>query len=183
MVHQKRRWSVFGMAVRAGRKVRKKPKHFFVNGELHRLFRVNSGEDLVYAWNYTQNKRVAYVWSDTQKRMSRAFSVPEVAQMLGRNSIVIRKYISDGEIQAIQKTYSLDGRKKPGRFFFSEDDVRMLHSYLCTKNLGRPRKDGRLVQYPLPSKAELEAMIRQDTVIYVKDKTGEFTPVWKQPDW
>lgn len=171
------------MAVQARRKVRKRPKHFFVNGELHRLFRVNRGEDLVYAWNYPQEKRVMYVWSDTQKRMGRAFSVSEVASMLGRHVVVIRKYILEGEIQSIAKTYSLDGKKSPGKYFFSEDDVRMLHAYLCTKNLGRPRKDGRLVQYPLPSKAELEAMMRNDTVIYIKDKAGEFAPIWKQPDW
>jgi len=29
----------------------------------------------------------------------------------------------------------------------------------------------------------LEAMLRNDTILYVKNDNGEFTPVWKQPDW
>ena len=171
------------MAVRKRKSVREKPRYFFVNKELHKILRVNRPEDLVYSWNYPQGKRVAYVWSETQKTMQRAFSVTQVAKFFGRNPIVIKQYILDGEIKKIQKTYSIDERRSPGKYFFSEDDVRMLHSYLSSKNLGRPRKDGQLVQYPLPSKAELEAMIRQDTVLYVKDKAGEFSPVWKQPDW
>lgn len=171
------------MAVQKRRNVRKRPRYFFVNNELHRVLRVNRPENLVYAWNYPQEKRVAYVWSETQKTMQQAFSVQQVAAFFGRNPFVIKQYILDGEIRKIQKTYSLDGRKAPGRYFFSEDDVRMLHEYLSTKNNGRPRKDGMLVQYPLPSKAELEAMMRNETVIYIKDKTGEFTPVWKQPEW
>lgn len=171
------------MAIQQRRKVRKKPKHFFINGELHKVLRINRGEDLVHSWSYPQEKRVIYVWSETQKKMQRAFSISEVSAMLDRHPVVIRKYILDGEIQQIQKTYSLDGRKKPGKYFFSEDDVRSFHEYLCTKNLGRPRKDGILVQYPLPSRSELEAMLRQDTIVYVKDKAGEFMPVWKQPEW
>ena len=171
------------MAVRKRRAVRKKPRYFFVNNELHKVLRINRPEDLVYAWNYPQGKRVAYVWSATQKTMQRAFSVSEVSEFFGRNHYVIKQYILDGEIKNIQKTYSMDEKKSPGKYFFSEDDLRMLYDYLSTKNLGRPRKDGIQVQYPLPSRSELEAMIRQDAVVYVKDKTGEFVPVWKQPEW
>lgn len=171
------------MASSKRRNIRKKPRYFFINQELHKVLRINRPEDLVYAWNFPQGKRVAYVWSVTQKSMQRAFSVTEVADFLGRNPYVIKQYILDGEIKNIQKTYSMDERKAPGKYFFSEDDIRMLYDYLTTKNLGRPRKDGMLVQYPLPSRSELEAMIRQDAIIYVKDKAGEFTPVWKQPEW
>lgn len=171
------------MAVRKRKRVREKPRYFYLNNELHKVLRVNRPEDLVYAWSYPQGRRVAYVWSETQKTMQRAFSVTKVADMLGRNPRVIKKYILEGLIPKIQKTYTIDEKRSPGKYFFSEDDIRTLYDYLTTVNLGRPRKDGLLVQYPLPSRAELEAMIRQDTVLYIKDKTGEFAPVWKQPDW
>lgn len=171
------------MAVRKGKRVRKKPRYFYLNNELHKVLRVNRPEDLVYAWSYPQEKRVAYVWSATQKTMQRAFSVTDVANILSRNPRVIKRYILEGAIPKIQKTYSIDERKSPGKYFFSEDDVRMLYDYLSTMNIGKPRKDGIPVRYPLPSKAELEAMLRQDTVLYIKDQTGEFAPVWKQPDW
>lgn len=171
------------MAGRKRKSVREKPRYFFVNSELHKVLRINRPEDLVYAWNYPQGKRVAYVWSETQRTMQRAFSVSQVAGFFGRNPFVIKQYILDGEIKEVQKTYTIDERRSPGKYFFSEDDVRGLYEYLCTKNLGRPRLDGIQVQYPLPSRSELEAMLRQDTILYVKDKAGEFTPVWKQPDW
>lgn len=162
---------------------KKKPRYFYLNGELHKVFRINRPEDLVHAWSYPQGRRVAYVWSATQKTMQRAFSITTVSSIIGRHPRVIKKYISEGVIPKIQKTYTLDERRALGKYFFSEDDIRTLYEYLITVNHGRPRNDGALVQYPLPSKAELEAMIRQDVVLYVKDKTGEFSPVWKQPDW
>ena len=171
------------MAVRKRNSVRKKPRYFYINQELHKSLRVNRAEDLIYAWNYPQGKRVAYVWSVTQKNMQHAFSVSEVAKFFGRNPVVIKQYMLDGEIGKVQKTYSLDDRKSPGKYFFSEDDVRSLYEYLSTKNLGRPRKDGLQVQYPLPSRSELEAMLKQETILYMKDKAGEFAPIWKQPDW
>jgi hypothetical protein len=171
------------MAVRKRNSVRKKPRYFYLNKELHRVLRVNRAEDLVYAWSYPRGKRAAYVWSSTQKGMQNAFSVSEVASFFGRNPTVIKKYIAEGDIPLVQKTYSLDARRSPGKYMFSEDDVRHLYDYLSTKNLGRPRKDGMLVQYPLPSRSELEAMIKQETILYMKDKAGQFAPIWKQPDW
>ena len=171
------------MATRSKSKKQKKPRYFYLNGELHKVLRVNRPEDLVHSWSYPQGRRVAYVWSQTQKTMQHAFSVNTVANMLGRNPRVLKQYILDGLIPKVQKTYTLDEKRSPGKIFFSEDDIRILYEYLITVNHGRPRKDGELVQYPLPSRAELEAMLRQDTILYVKDKTGEFAPVWKQPDW
>lgn len=171
------------MAVRKRKTVRKKPRYFYVNKELHKVLRVNRPDDMIYAWNYPQGRRVAYVWSVTQKDMQTAFSTSQVAQMFNRNSRVIKRYLTDGEIKNVQRTYSLDGRKSPGIFLFSEDDVRDLYELLKTKNRGRPRKDGMLVQYPLPTKQELEALIRQEVVLYMKTSSGEFTPVWKQPEW
>ena len=171
------------MAVRKRNRVRKKPRYLYVNGDLHKVLRVNRSEDLLYAWNYPKGKRVAYVWSETQKTMQRAFSVTEVAALFGRNPFVIKQYILDGEIKQVQKTYTLDERRNPGKYFFSEDDIRMLWEFLSGRNLGRPRKDGELVQYPLPSKAELEAMLKHETILYMKDASGDFMPVWKQPEW
>jgi hypothetical protein len=33
------------------------------------------------------------------------------------------------------------------------------------------------------TRAELEAMMKHETILYTKDKAGDFVPVWKQPDW
>jgi hypothetical protein len=65
----------------------------------------------------------------------------------------------------------------------SEDDIREMHTFLLTVSRGRPRKDGKPVISGLPTKAELEATLRQETVLYIKTEQGEFSPVWKQPEW
>jgi len=35
----------------------------------------------------------------------------------------------------------------------------------------------------MPSRAELEAMMKQENILYVKNSDGEFVPVWKAPEW
>jgi hypothetical protein len=35
----------------------------------------------------------------------------------------------------------------------------------------------------MPSRAEIEAIMRQENILYVKNNDGTFTPVWKQPEW
>jgi hypothetical protein len=89
----------------------------------------------------------------------------------------------EGSIKTIQKTYSIDERKRPGDYFFSEDDIKALHNHLMNTHRGRPRSDGKITPSNLPTKVELEAMLSQEVILYVKTKDGEFSPVWKQPDW
>ena len=162
---------------------KRKFKYFYINAELHKILRVNRAEDMVFAWNYPQGKRVAYVWSDVQKNMQHAYRVPQVGQMLNRHPNIIKNYIKSGNIKPVQKTYSIDDRRASGVYYFSEDNIKELHSYLMTVHRGRPRLDGEIVSSNLPTKAELEAMIKQETILYVKTKDGDFSPVWKQPDW
>jgi hypothetical protein len=97
--------------------------------------------------------------------------------------MIIHDYIRDGKIKRPVQTYSLDERRTPGKFLFSEDDLRDIHSYMLTVHRGRPRKDGTVTNSNLMSRAELEALMKEDKILYTKDKSGEFVPVWKQPDW
>ncbi len=103
--------------------------------------------------------------------------------MFDRQKKSIFKYIYDGNIPAPQKTYVIDNPEKETRYFFSEEDIYRLHDYLITVSRGRPRNDGLVAQTKAPTRRELEAMLRNDTILYVKNDNGEFTPVWKQPDW
>lgn len=158
-------------------------RYFFVNQDLHKVLRKSRGEDLVVAWNYRQGKRVAFSLIDLQKNMQHAYSLTQVSKMLNRNTMILRKYIWEGAVPEIQKTYSLDGNRSPGVYYFSEDDIRGFHDFLLTVHIGRPRKDGKVNAAGLPTRSELEAMLRQEVLLYVKNSDGEFTPVWKQPEW
>lgn len=162
---------------------RKRLAYFFVNKNLHKVLRISRGEDLVVAWNYPEGKRVAYVWSDLQNNMQHAYSISSVSKILNRHHAIIKKHIKSGAVREIQRTYSLDERKALGVYYMSEDDIRELHAYLLTVSIGRPRNDGQVVTSGLPTKAELEAILRHETVLYVKTDQGEFSPVFKQPEW
>jgi hypothetical protein len=115
--------------------------------------------------------------------MQHAYSLTQASRILNRHRDVIKRHIKDGAIREVQRTYSIDERKAPGVYYMSEDNIREMHSFLLTVSIGRPRKDGQVVISGLPTKAELEAMLRHETVLYVKGEDGDFAPVWKQPEW
>jgi hypothetical protein len=160
-----------------------KLRYFFLNDDLHKVLSVIRAQDLVICWNFPQGKRVGYVWSDVRKRHGRAFRMQEVSKMIGRHRTNIERDILAGNIKKPQRIYTLDGKKRPLYYFFSEDNVFDLHDYLLTVHIGRPRADGKITPKQMPSTAELRAMMRHDIITYVKTDGGEFIPVWKEQDW
>lgn len=172
------------MAKQKRKTKRTKLRYFFLNGELHKSLRISRGEDLIIAWNYPQKKKCSYVWSVTQKNMGRAFTIIQAANILQRKRLVIHRYIAEGKIKRPAIAYPLsENPERPGKYLLSEDDMRDLHSFLLTVHRGRPRADGQINPGNLISRAELEAIMREDRVLYAKTEDGEFMPVWKQPDW
>lgn len=158
-------------------------KYFYINGDLHKVLRVVRPSDFVEAWNYPQARRVGYVWSDVKKRMQRALTLQEVCKIINRHRVQVELYIINGKIKTPQRIYTLDGDRKPGKYFFSEDDVLDLHDYLLTVHIGRPRKDGQITPRNMPTKAELRAIMKHDLVTYVKTGDNEFQPIWKEVEW
>lgn len=183
MVREKRtEWT--GKMARSKRKRSSKTlRNFYLNGDLHRTLLVNRPEDMLIAWNFTQNRRVAYVLSDARQHMQRAYSVAEVAKIFDRQKKSIFRYIYNGNIPPPQKSYVIGEPEKQSKYYFSEEDIYRLHDFLLTVNAGRPRLDGLRTPTRAPSRRELEAILRNDTILYVKNDNGEFLPVWKQPDW
>ena len=171
------------MAGRKRKNLRKKFRYFFINSELHKILRVSRPEDLVFAWNYKQGKRVAYVLSDSRLHMQRAYSVKEVGEIFDRDYLSILRYINNKNINPPQKTYVIEDPTRLGRYYFSKDDIYSLHDYLLTVNRGRPRFDGVMNKTDAPSRRELDAILNNDTVLYVKGADGQFIPMWKQPEW
>lgn len=157
--------------------------YFYLNGNLHRKISINRPADLLIAWSYPDRKRVAYVYSDAKRKMQQAFDVREVAALLNKNPEHIRRVIRAGAIETPQRIYPLDGVFKESKFKLNEDEIMELHDYFSTTHYGRPRKDGMVKPRPMPSKAELRAMMRTWDMIYVRDKQGNFVPVFKEVEW
>ena len=172
------------MANRKRRQVREKFRYFFINNELNKVLRRNRAEDLLVAWNFNQRRRMAYSWTDVNKNMQQAYQLKEVSKIFDRHPLTIHRWIKKGDIIRPTKTYSLTGKEKyRGVYYFSEDDIRAIHTYLCNVSIGRPRADGEINNTRVPTRAELEAVLRRETILYVKDNAGEYVPVWKQPEW
>lgn len=162
---------------------KRKLNYFYSNGDLHKVIFIDRPKDFVRTWNYAKRKSVGYVYSDLLKNHKKAWSTAQVGKMIDRKREVLEWYILDKNIRVPQRTYSLDGRYAPGKYMWSEEDILALHEYLTTVHTGRPRKDGQAINRKLPTRAELRAMMRSETVMYVKNSAGEFVPIWKEPEW
>lgn len=168
---------------RSKRKSKPRLRYFYIGQELHKVLRVNRPQNLVVAWNYTEHKRVVYIWSEVRRTMKKAYSLQDVAKMLNRHRVRLENHLLSGNVRLPQKIYSLDGNRTPGKFMFSEKDIYELHDYMLTVHRGRPRKDGGITAGNLPSRVELRAMLNTDTALYIRNESGEFVQVYKEKDW
>ena len=160
-----------------------KLKFFYLNGKLHKVLRRSRAEDLLVAWDYQTGKRVAYSLTDVNKNKQHAYPISQVVKIIGKHEDTIKMHLYRGNIPYPQQSYSLNGNKTPGKYYWSEDDIRNLHDFFKTVHRGRPRIDGRITPGEMPSRAEIEAIMKQENILYVKNEDGEFVPVWKQPEW
>jgi hypothetical protein len=161
--------------------VRKRVTHFYLSGHLHKVVHVNRAKDLVTAYDFVDEKMKVYPWSDVKRQKQNAFTITEAAELVGRHRDRIVDYMVRGDVEYPQREYALHSGK-PGRYFFSEDDMLDLRDYMATIHIGRPRNDGRITNNRLPSRDEFRAMIQSGRILYVK-QDDEFVPVWKADEW
>jgi|GEM_PF-1010160 len=171
------------MDSKKGRNTAARLRYFYLNGKLHKVIRRSRAEDLLIAWDYEKGKRVAYSLTDVNKNKQYAYPISEVVKIIGKHEDTIKWHLYRGDLKFPQQSYSLNGNKTPGKYFWSEDDIRHMHDFFKTVHRGRPRKDGMITPGDMPSRAEIEAMMKQENILYVKNNDGEFIPVWKQPEW
>ncbi len=170
------------MGSKARRNTTTRLRYFYLNGKIHKVLRRSRAEDLLIAWDYQLGKRVAYNLTDVNKNKQHAYSMKEVEQIIGKHHDTINMHLRRGDLKYPQRIYSINGNKTPGKYFWSEDDIRSMHNFFKTVHRGRPRKDGAITPGDMPSRAEVEAKMKQENILYVKN--GEdFVPVWKQPEW
>jgi hypothetical protein len=171
------------MDSKKGRNTTKKLRYFYLNGKLHKLLSRSRAEDLIIAWDYELGKRVAYSLTDVNKNKQHAYQLKDVEKIIGRHHDTITMHMRAGNIKFPQRIYSLNGNRTPGKYMWSEDDIREMHTFFKTLHQGRPRLDGKITPADMPSRAEIEAIMKQENILYIKNNDGEFVPVWKQPEW
>lgn len=161
--------------------------YFYVDGKLYRVIKSDRPNDLMRAWSYSDNCLVNFVWSDVKRKMQQAFNTSEVARLLNRTKKNIFEHLHAG---AINPPYKIGVQKSEtkihefGQYKWSEDDVLALHEHYLTVGAGRPRKDGMLTAaVRIPTRLELIAMMKQNQMVYIKNSSGEFVPIFDTPDW
>ncbi|MEY4331342.1 MAG: hypothetical protein RLZZ196_80 [Bacteroidota bacterium] len=157
--------------------------YFYLNNDLHRTLQVNRSDDTIIAFNFREGKRVAYNYMDVKKNRKHAYSISEVAKLINRHTDTIKRHLRSGDIKKPQQAYAVEDKSKLSRYYFNDEDIRQIREFFKTVHIGRPRKDGEITASNIPSKAELEALLRNENILYAKNKDGEFVPVWKAPEW
>lgn len=150
---------------------------------MHKLIQHNRGLDLLVAWCYQDKCRYSFSYTDIRKYATKAYTLREVQELIGRHREYIYRLIKEGAIPVPERVYTLDGKYKPGKYLASEEYIMELHEYFSTTHVGRPRSDGLITHWgDLPSKMELKAMLKDHRITYVRYQ-GEYVPIWKGGDW
>ena len=158
------------MARENRQRLRKKFVYFFLNGKVHKVLRLSRAKDEVVAWSYLDNKRVMYSYAQVDKHMERAYGIVEVSKILGRHRVTIEEYILQGKVKQPQKVYPISNPDSSwSKYMFSESDILDIHQFII--DAGHIRD--------LPSRSELQAILKHSLILYTKTDDGKFVPVWK----
>jgi len=150
--------------------LRKKFLYFFLNQKIHKVIKVSRAKDELIAWCYPDKKRILYSYSEVEKNMEKAYSLIEAGKVLNRHRVTIEEYILQGKIKKPQKVYPISNPDSEwSRYMLSESDILDIHQYII--DAGRTRD--------LPSRSELQALLKHNLILYTKTVDGRFVPVWK----
>jgi len=150
--------------------LRKKFLYFFLNQKVHKVIKVSRAKDELIAWCYPDKKRILYSYSEVEKNMEKAYSLIEAGKVLNRHRVTIEEYILQGKVKKPQKVYPISNPDSEwSRYMLSESDILDIHQYII--DAGRTRD--------LPSRSELQALLKHNLILYTKTVDGRFVPVWK----
>jgi hypothetical protein len=158
------------MARENRQRLRKKFVYFFLNGKVHKVLKLSRARDEVIAWSYLDKKRMLYSYSQVEKNMEKAYSIVEVSKILGRHRVTIEEYILQEKIKQPQKVYPISNPDSTwSKYMLSESDILDIHQFII--DAGHIRE--------LPSRSELQAILKHNLILYTKTEDGKFVPVWK----
>jgi len=144
--------------------------YFFLDGKIHKSLRVSRAKDEIIAWCYPDKRRVMYSYSLVKKRMQKAYTLKEAATVLNRHKITVEDYILAGKIQQPTKIYPISNPESGwSKYMLQEEDILKIHQFIL--------EDG--YSSDIPSRSELIALLKHDTILYTKTTDGRFVPVWK----
>ena len=148
----------------------KKLRYFFLNDKIHKVLKSSRSQDQMIAWCYPDKKRMMYSYSQVDKNMEKAYTILEASKILGRHRVTVEEYILQGKIKQPQKVYPISNPDSTwSKYMLSESDILDIHQFII--DAGHIRD--------LPSRLELQALLKHNLIMYTKTEDGKFVPVWK----
>ena len=146
-------------------------RYFFLNDKIHKVLKASRSKDEMIAWCYPDKKRVMYSYSQVKKNMETAYTVVEVASMLNKHRVTIQEYILNEKVATPQKIYPIGqpDSERWSQYMFNQKNILDMHQHILDSGHSKE----------IPSKAEVQALLKNNLVLYTKTEEGKFVPVWK----
>lgn len=158
--------------VRAKRNGKSKSlQYFFLNDKIHKVLKSSRSKDELIAWCYPDKKRVMYSYSQVKKNMESAYTVVEVADMLNKHRVTIQEYILNEKVSTPQKIYPIGQPDSVtwSKYMFNQKNILDIHQHILDSGHSKE----------VPSRTEIQALLKNNLVLYTKTEEGKFVPVWK----
>lgn len=151
-----------------------KPKnirYFFLNDKVHKVISSSRSKDELIAWCYPDKKRMLYSYSQVRKNMENAYSIVQVAEMLNKHRVTIQDYILEGKVMSPSKIYPIGSPDSEtwSKYMFNQKNILDIHQHILDSGHSSE----------VPSKAELQGLLKNNFILYTKTDEGKFVPVWK----
>lgn len=146
-------------------------RYFFLNDKIHKVLKSSRSKDEMIAWCYPDKKRMMYSYSQVKKNMETAYTVVEVARMLNKHRVTIQEYILNEKVSTPQKIYPIGqpDSENWSQYMFNQKNILDIHQHILDSGHSKE----------IPSKAEVQALLKNNLVLYTKTEDGKFVPVWK----
>lgn len=169
---------------------RKVPLFFFVDDKVYRYLSYNRAKDVLWAYSYSDKKRVMLVLSECQRKSKRGYLLSEVARLLNVNRLTVYRRIWDGSIPEPPRIHTNFGEDEPedskhkfdkrSGYIFNDDMIFQLYETMGNFGVGRPRIDGfKPTSKNLVDRQSLRMRLKTGRVMYVEGEKGEMIPLWK----
>jgi hypothetical protein len=157
---------------------------FFLNKNLVRVVHSNRASNIVYLYNYAQDKDQSMLLSDFRKHRKRAFTIGNTIKIFRKSRIQFERLIK-AQLIPPPTGATLNGERKWQKMsYYSEDDLFNIREGMCNIHVGRPRKDGQItIGKNVPTEKDLRSLIGDAIMLYTQTKDGEFIPVWAEETW
>lgn len=154
---------------------------WFVDGRLFQQIFVDPVSDRVLVYDYTDKEKKTFAFSDFRRKRERAYTLREVAGLVGRRYDYCHKLKQDGMLDAYGvSVYPMNGEGARQHHYYDKQDVIRIHDFFARRGRGPRRKNGTwMVPKGMTTRDDLMAALNEEQVRYIK-RDGKFIPVYKE---